>query len=121
MKYKIDFSIASSEAITDALCKRLDEIRLSRNISQADLAKEAGVSSRTIARLADGKAVSLDSFVRVMVALRLTEHLAVMLPDPGIRPVERVQFGEAERQRASRKKGEASEWKWRDSGHARNS
>ena len=121
MKYKIDFSVASSETITGALCKRLDEIRLSRNISQADLAKEAGVSRSTMTRLADGKAVSLDSFVRVMVALRLTDHLAAMLPDPSIRPVERVQFGGAERQRASRKKDKTSEWKWRDSGHARNS
>lgn len=121
MKHKIDFSVASIETITGALCKRLDEIRLSRDISQAALAKEAGVSRSTMTRLADGKAVSLDSFVRVMVALRLTDHLAAMLPDPGIRPVERVRFGGAERQRTSRKKDEAPEWKWRDRRHARNS
>ncbi|MCY4048081.1 MAG: helix-turn-helix transcriptional regulator [Hyphomicrobiales bacterium] len=115
MKHKIDFSTASSETITGALCKRLDEIRLSRNISQADIANEAGVSRSTMTRLADGKAVSLDSFVRVMIALRLTDHLAAMLPDPGIRPIERVRFEGAKRQRSSRKKDETPEWTWRDS------
>lgn len=109
---KIDFSTTSSKAIIDTLCKRLDEIRLSRNINQADLANEAGVSRRTMTRLADGKVISLDSFVRVMIALRLTDHLAAMLPDPSIRPVERVQFEGAERRRASRKKDETSEWNW---------
>ena len=115
MKHKIDFSTASSETITSALCKRLDEIRLSRNISQADIANEAGVSRSTMTRLADGKAVSLDSFVRVMIALRLTDHLAAMLPDPGIRPIERVRFEGAKRQRSSGKKDETLEWTWRDS------
>lgn len=115
MTQKLDFSIASSEAIIDALCKRLDEIRLSRNISQADLAKEAGVSRSTMTRLADGKPVSLDSFVRVMTALRLSDHLAALLPDPTIRPIERVQLDGAERQRASAKKNDTSTWTWGDS------
>lgn len=114
MMRKIDFSTASSETIIGDLCKRLNEVRLSRNISQADLANEAGVSRSTMTRLADGKAISLDSFVRVMMALQLTDHLAGMLPDPSIRPIERVQFGGTQRQRASRKKDETSEWTWRD-------
>lgn len=121
MTSKIDFSTASSKVVIAALCKRLNGIRLSRNISQADLANEAGVSRRTMTRLADGKVISLDSFVRVMLALRLTDHLAAMLPDPSIRPVERLKFEGAERQRTSRKKDKASEWKWRDSRHGRNS
>ena len=75
MNQKIDFSTASSDDIIAALCRRIDEIRLSRNISQADLAREAGVSRSTLTRIADGQAISLDSFVRVMRALRLTDHL----------------------------------------------
>lgn len=114
MTHKIDFSTASSEAIIDALGRRLDEIRLSRNIPQADLAREAGVSRSTLTRLADGRPVSLDSFVRVMQALRLSDHLAALLPDPGVRPVDRVRLDGAERQRASRKRAEPSEWSWGD-------
>lgn len=114
MRYTIDFQTASSEAIINALGKRLDETRLSRNIAQADLAREAGVSRSTLTRLADGKPVSLDSFVRVMQALRLTDHLAALLPDPGVRPVDRVRLDVTERQRASGKRMQPSEWTWGD-------
>ena len=116
MTHKIDFSTASSEAIIEALGKRLDEIRLSRNIAQADLAQEAGVSRSTLTRLSDGKPVSLDSFVRVMQALRLTDHLAALLPDPSVRPVDRVRLDGAERQRASGKRAEPADWTWGDEG-----
>lgn len=116
MKHKIDFSTASSEAIIEVLCKRLDEIRLSRNISQADLAAEAGVSRSTLTRLADGKPISLDSFLRIMQALRLSDHLAALLPDPAIRPVERVRLEGGERQRASGKRAAPSDWTWGDEG-----
>lgn len=116
MKHKIDFSTASSELIIEALCKRINEIRLSRNISQEDLAKEAGVSRSTLTRLADGKPISLDSFVRVMQALGLTDHLSALLPDPSIRPVDRVRLDGNERQRASssRQPPSSAVWEWGD-------
>jgi len=114
MNHKIDFSTASSEAIMEALGKRLDAIRLSRNITQADLAREAGVSRSTLTRLSDGQPVSLDSFVRVMQALNLADHLAALLPDPGLRPVDRVRLGTSERQRARRRQSETSAWTWGD-------
>lgn len=114
MTLKPDFSTASSEAIIAALCKRLEEIRLSRNISQAELAENAGVSRSTLTRLADGNSVSLDSFVRIMQALDLTSHLVALLPDPGIRPVDRVRLGGSERQRARAKRQDAARWTWRD-------
>lgn len=114
MAYKTDFSTASSEVIVDSLCKRLDEIRLSQNVSQAALAKEAGVSRSTMTRMADGQAISLDSFVRVMTSLGLRDHLAALLPDPSVRPVERVQFDGRERKRASRKTNAATTWTWGD-------
>lgn len=116
MAYKIDFSTASSEAIIEALCKQLDEIRLSRNISQAVLAAEAGVSRRTMSRLADGQSISLDSFIRIVQALHLTDHLAALLPDPSIRPVDRVRLDGAERQRARGKRAAQGSWTWADRG-----
>ena len=116
MAYKVDFSTASSEVIISALCKRLDEIRLSRNLSQAELAAEAGVSRRTMNRLADGQSISLDSFLRIMQALNLADHLAALLPDPAVRPVERVRLDGAERQRASGRRAGPADWKWGDEG-----
>lgn len=119
MTHNVDFSVASSEAIIEALCRRLEEIRLSRNVSQAGLAEEAGVSRSTMTRIADGKPISLDSFVRVMQALRLTGHLAALLPDPAVRPVDRVRFGGSQRRRArpkpdSENAGNRPKWTWGD-------
>lgn len=116
MIHNLDLSTSSSDAITAALCARLNEIRLSRNISQEDLAADAGVSRSTLSRLADGKPISLDTFVRVMQALHLTDHLAALLPDPAIRPVDRVRLDGAERQRARGKRTAPSAWRWGDEG-----
>ncbi|MCY4306659.1 MAG: helix-turn-helix transcriptional regulator [Rhodobacteraceae bacterium] len=110
--HKTDFSTASSEAIIKELGQCLDSIRLSQNISQNDLASEAGVSRSTLTRLARGKPISLDSFVRIMQALKLTDQLAALLPDPSIRPVDLVRFAGKERRRARKKKTVRLEWRW---------
>ena len=89
-KYNIDFSIATSEQVEKALCNRIKEIRLSRNMTQIQLAEEAGLSEKTIRRFEDGKGVSLDTFIRVLQALGLWTHLISFLPDPTIRPAERL-------------------------------
>jgi len=80
----------NSKAIERDLCKKLEQIRLLKNISQAKLAEAAGVSRRTISRMENGEGISLDTFIRVMQALNLTDHLTAMLPNPEIRPIERV-------------------------------
>ena len=111
-----DFLTRSSAAIAAALCRRLDEIRLSKNISQADLAKQAGVSRSTMTRIADGQSVSLDSFIRVAKALGLADHLAALLPDPGVRPVEMISREGRQRRRARSKPTQAKPWTWGDEG-----
>lgn len=116
MTYKIDFTVASSEQIEVALCKRLEHIRLSRNITQAQLAEEAGVSLSTIGRLEKGKGVSVDTFIRVLTALGIQRNLERMLPDPMVRPVERMGRSGRERKRArpSQSNREDSVWVWGD-------
>jgi len=79
MAYKIDFSVATSDQIEAALCKRLESIRLSRNTTQTQLAEEAGVSPRTIGRLEKGEGVSMDTFIRVMTALGIQNSLEAIL------------------------------------------
>ena len=110
----MDFTATPSPAIASALCKRLEAIRLQKNISQADLAREAGVSRSTMTRIADGKSISLDSFIRVMKALGLADHLATLLPDPAVRPVELVTHAGRHRKRASGKRKPAAPWSWGD-------
>jgi transcriptional regulator with XRE-family HTH domain len=116
MAYKIDFSMASSEQIEAALCERLAHIRLTKNLTQAQLAKEAGIALKTIGRMEQGLGISLDTFIRVLAALGIEDHLNALLPDPTIRPVERVQTGGVERKRARPKQtaDENKPWAWGD-------
>ena len=106
MDYKIDFSLATSEAVEDTLGKRLEEIRLSRNITQDDLARAAGVSRSTVKRLAQsGKGVSLDSFIRIIQALDLSGRLQALLPDPDDSPLLQLARHGKRRRRARRSAG----------------
>jgi len=115
MPHKIDFSIASSDAVAVSLGERLEQIRLSRNISQQDLAAEAGVSRSTIARLGvPGKGISLDSFICILQALKLTDRLEELLPDPSSPPPESARSGVGERRRASRRGPRKNPWSWAD-------
>jgi len=118
MAYNIDFSVASSDQIEAALCKRLESIRLSRNITQAQLAAEAGVSLRTIGRLEKGQGVSMDTFIRIMIGLRIQQSLEALLPDPTVRPIERIGIGTGERKRARpvQLNDERPTWAWGDGG-----
>jgi transcriptional regulator with XRE-family HTH domain len=102
MKSSADLQIATSAQISEALGSSLEALRLSRNLTQKAVAKDAGISLSTLKRLEKGHSTSLDSFIRVLIALRLQAYLATMLPDPTIRPVERVTGrGGGERKRAS--------------------
>lgn len=116
MLNKIDFSIATSDQIEGFLCGQLKKIRLTLNFTQAQLAKEAGVSIGTIRRLEEGKSVSLNTFIRILMALDLQQNLETLLPDPTIRPIERVNTGGRERKRArpTRSDADRSTWVWGD-------
>lgn len=113
MTYKPDYGVASPEAIEASLGRRLEQLRLSKNINQSALADEAGVSRRTITRLENGEGTSLDTFIRVMRALGVVERLDALLPDPATRPVERIKLGGRERKRARMKKNPGTDtWTW---------
>lgn len=115
MAYLIDFSTATSEQIEKALCERMEQIRLARNVTQENLAEEAGVAVRTIRNLEKGEGVSFDTAIRVMTALGVQQALESLLPDPTIRPVERVEARASERKRASSYlKPEKKTWTWAD-------
>ncbi len=120
MAYPINFTLATSNQIEAALCNQIERIRLSRNITQLQLSEEAGVSLRTIGRLEKGEGVSLDTFIRVMMALGLQQNLKMLLPEPSIKPIERVGIVRKERKRAhpSSSSIKKQRWTWGDGGGA---
>jgi transcriptional regulator with XRE-family HTH domain len=111
-------SVAWIEGELHDLGTRIARIRLARNLTQAGLAKEAGASVRSIKRLEAGENTSLDTLVRVLAALNLGDRLSRALPNPDVRPVERVKREGHERQRARARTAvpKATEWAWGDEG-----
>jgi len=113
MSRKLDYRIASTELIVRDLGESLASIRLSQNISQKNLAEKAGINRRTLSRLENGQGATLDTLVRVLRGLSLEDHLAALLPDSGIQPVQRLAVKKQERKRASATvKEQAKPWSW---------
>lgn len=105
---------ATVGAALAALGERVSRLRLSRNLTQARLAQESGASVSSIKRLEAGSNTSLDTLLRVLGVLGLEERLLESLPDPDVRPIERVKLGGHERRRARevRETSPATAWAW---------
>ncbi len=115
MALKQQLSSLSPAKHERVLGQRVERLRLSRNITQADLAEQAGIGIRTLRRLEAGEGGTLDTFFRVLSALKLDGNVELLIPDPAIRPIERVQLKGSERKRASSSRKQASSkqpWRW---------
>ena len=110
------FEEATPRALEAGLGKRLAKIRLARNITQEALAKEAGLGLRTLRRLEAGGPATLDSFLRVVIALGLADALLHAFPTQEISPILRMDSKRSERKRARPAKAQASgkPWIWKE-------
>lgn len=112
---KIDNSSADAAVLTE-LGQRLARIRLDANLTQADLAHEAGVSKRTIERLEAGASTQLGNLLRVLRALDLLGRLDPLVPAALPSPVQQLRLEGRTRERArptaTRPVGEP--WTWDD-------
>ena len=112
----------TDSAILASLGRRIAETRLARDLTQAELAKEAGVSKRTLIRLEGGESTQLTNLIRVLRALGLTGNLDALVPSPAPSPLKQLQSEEKQRKRASGRSGatgatpsEGDEaWTWGD-------
>lgn len=118
--YKDDFSLMGDDAVLAALGERLARYRLNANRSQAEVAREAGVSRRTLSKLENGHVIDSRSLVRLLRALGLLDELARLVPPPRPSPVALAESQGRVRERASgrRKQDEqepdSGEWRWPD-------
>ena len=72
----------TDEALMRLLGERLSGIRLARNLTQQQLAEQAGLGLRTVQRLELGAvATQLSGFLRVCRVLGLVENLEGFIPD----------------------------------------
>ena len=104
-------------AVLTEIGQRLARHRLERNLTQAELAKEAGVSKRTLIRLEGGESTQLTNLIRVLRALDLLTNLDAFIPPPVPSPIQQLRAEGKRRKRASRKAdgpGLDDKWTWGD-------
>ena len=106
----------TDEAVLKELGGRLAGARIERNLTQAALAEEAGVSKRTVERLESGDvATRLSGFLRVCRTFGLLERFETLLPEPVPGPMAQLKQSGRKRQRATGKKsapGGSKKWTW---------
>ena len=96
----------SPRAITKELGERLKRARLNRNMTQLEVAEKTGVSRKTVLNAEKGMS-QLESFVAIMIALELTDHIYLFLPPQHISPLQLAKMYGKKRERASRSKVKA--------------
>jgi transcriptional regulator with XRE-family HTH domain len=69
------------EVILGEIGRRLAQVRLGQNLTQAQVAERAGVSKRTVERLETGGAApQLTGFIGICRALGLVERFELLVP-----------------------------------------
>ena len=107
----------SDAAILAELGQRLARHRLNANITQAVVAREAGVARRTLSRAENGQPIDSQNLVRILRALGLLDGLNALLPAERPSPVAMAQQQGAVRERARGKPpagDQSPDWRWPD-------
>jgi len=106
----------TDEALMRLVGERLSGLRLARNLTQKQLAEQAGLGLRTVQRLELGAAATqLSGFIRVCRVLGLVENLEAFIPQPAVSPMAQLQQQGRKRQRATGRKaavGTPKKWTW---------
>ncbi len=108
---------SSDDSIMNELARRIARSRLNQNRTQAEVAKESGISLRTLARIESGGSVQLVSLIRVFRTLGLAENFGALLPESEISPMQQLKMQGRTRRRASsgiRKRAVPKPWSWGD-------
>ena len=108
----------SDEKILELIGERLARLRLEKNLTQGQLAEQAGLGVRTVQRLESGAvATQLSGFVRICRVLGLMKRFEAFIPEQGPSPMEQLKQQGQKRQRATGKKkseNKTNRWTWGD-------
>ena len=106
---------ATDKIILQEIGKRLEQLRLNKNLVRTALAEQSGVSKNTIERLELGESVQLTSLIRVCRALGILSRFEAVFPQPAASPIALLNLQGKKRRRASNKRSQIDKtWKWGD-------
>ena len=113
----------TDDAVLAELGFRLARARLERDLTQQQLADQAGVSVDTVRRLERKQSITLTGLLRILRALGQLDVLDLLLQAELASPIEQLERERGRRRRATgararpRRTGsqaESGEWKWGD-------
>lgn len=104
----------TDEAILAEIGQRIARRRLARQLTQAELAEQAGIGKRTLERVEAGQTAQFSTMLRIFRVLGWLPKLDQMLAEPPIRPLEAAARKGVARRRASgrARSGQAKPWSW---------
>ncbi|HEY8272192.1 MAG TPA: helix-turn-helix transcriptional regulator [Pseudobdellovibrionaceae bacterium] len=74
----MDFKLSTAQEICYELGQRLKTQRLAKNVKQQELAEQAGISVGTVKNLESKGQASLENWIRIIIALDLTQDLEAL-------------------------------------------
>jgi transcriptional regulator with XRE-family HTH domain len=111
----------TDEAVLGELGERLAALRLARNLTQVQLAAQAGVARSVIQSVETGGSVTTTNLVRVLRELDLLDALDGLIAQPTTSPVAELKLRGRTRRRAASARGDAAQppgaklpWRWGD-------
>jgi len=93
--------LLSDDAILAEIGERIGHHRLNLQLTQADLAEQAGVAKRTVERIEAGASAQMSSMIRVFRVLGLLPGLDRIIPEAGPGPMDLLKRKGKMRKRAS--------------------
>jgi len=108
--------LLSDEVILAEFGERIARRRLDLQLTQADVAEQAGVAKRTVERIEAGASAQMSSMIRIFRVLDLLSGLDQTIPEAQPSPMDLLKRKGKQRQRASRRQSEQSDkpWSWGD-------
>ncbi len=110
-------NLLSDDTILTELGARIARCRIERQLTQANLAEQAGVAKRTVERIETGASAQMSSLIRIFRVLDLLPNLDRVIPQAGPRPMDLLKRKGKVRKRVSKRgRAEQSEapWTWDD-------
>lgn len=89
----MDLSYKTPEELQIVLGERLRAIRLSRNLTQRELAEKAGLSLRALINLEAGEGSTVESLMRVLKGLNVATAIELLAPQPKVSPLQILKQG----------------------------
>jgi len=110
-------NLLTDDAVLAEIGHRISSRRVEFNMTQAALAKKAGMSKKTVENVESGASGQMSTIIRIFRVLDLLENVNRMIPETGPKPMLLLKQKRKIRVRASKARSEKparKDWKWKE-------